>query len=66
MYIDVIYFFVIHETSVHNVFEPLAKKTPSLLFMLHKEKDSPSVISILSILPRLLYSNTTDEDSPPV
>jgi hypothetical protein len=38
-----------HETSVHIVFEPPAKKTPSLLFMLHEEKDSPSVDSILSI-----------------
>jgi hypothetical protein len=34
--------------------------------MLHEEKDSPSVVSILSILPRLLFSNTADEDSPPV
>ena len=55
-----------HETSVHTVFEPLAKKTHSLLFMFHEEKDSPSVVSILSILPQLLYSNTADEDSPPV
>jgi hypothetical protein len=61
--IDVIYFFVIHETSVHTVFEPLAKKTPSLIFMFHEEKDSPSVDSIVHILPRLLHSNTTDEDS---
>jgi hypothetical protein len=65
MYIDVIYFFVMHETCVHTVFESLAKKTHSLLFMLHKEKDSPSVISILNILPQLLYSNAV-EDSPPV
>jgi hypothetical protein len=30
-----------HETFVHTVFEPLAKKTPSLLFMRREEKDSP-------------------------
>jgi hypothetical protein len=66
MYINVIYFFVMHETFVHTIFEPLAKKTPSLLFMLHKEKDSPSVDSILGIMPWLLLSNTVDEDSCPV
>jgi hypothetical protein len=55
-----------HETSVHTIFEPLAKKTTSLLFMLHEEKDFPSVDSILSILPRLLHNNTADKDSPPV
>jgi hypothetical protein len=55
-----------HETFVHTVFEPLAKKTPSLLFMLHEEKDSPSIDSILGIIPQLLCSNTADEDSPPV
>jgi hypothetical protein len=37
MYINVIYLFVMHEIYVHTVFEPLAKKTPSLLFMLRKE-----------------------------
>jgi hypothetical protein len=37
-----------HETFVLTVFEPLAKKkTPSLLFMRHEEKDFPSVGSIL-------------------
>jgi hypothetical protein len=40
MYINVIYFFAMHETFVSNIFELLAKKTPSLLFMLHEEKDS--------------------------
>jgi hypothetical protein len=34
--------------------------------MLHEEKDSPSVDSILGIMPRLLCSNTADEDSPPM
>jgi hypothetical protein len=34
---DVIYFFVYREIIVHVVFEPKAKKTPSLLFILHKE-----------------------------
>jgi hypothetical protein len=34
---DVIYFFVYREIIVHTVFEPKAKKTPSLLFILHKE-----------------------------
>jgi hypothetical protein len=38
MYFNVIYFFVMHETFVRTVFELLAKKTPSLLFMLHEEK----------------------------
>jgi hypothetical protein len=37
MYINVIYFFVMHEIYAHTVFEPSAKKTPSLLFMLRKE-----------------------------
>jgi hypothetical protein len=55
-----------HETFVHTVFEPLAKKTSSLLFMLHEEKDYPSVDSILGIMPQLLCSNTADEDPPPV
>jgi hypothetical protein len=27
-----------HEIYAHTVFEPSAKKTPSLLFMLHKER----------------------------
>jgi hypothetical protein len=40
MYINVIYFFAMHETFVSNIFELLAKKTPSLLFMLREEKDS--------------------------
>jgi hypothetical protein len=66
VYIDVIYFFVMHETSVHTVFETLAKKTSSLLFMLHEEKDSPSIDSIVRILPRLLHGNTANEDSSPV
>jgi hypothetical protein len=38
VYIDVIYFFAMHEICVHTIFEPSAKKTPSLLFMLRKEK----------------------------
>jgi hypothetical protein len=66
VYIDVIYFFVMHETSEQIVFELLAKKAPSLLFMLHEEKDSPSVDSIVCILLRLLHGNTTDADSSPV
>jgi hypothetical protein len=66
VYIDVIYFFVMHETSVHTVFEPLVKKTPSLLFMLHEEKYFPFVDSILHILPQLLHSNTAAEDACPV
>jgi hypothetical protein len=41
IFIDVIYFFVERETFVHTVFEPRAKKTPSLLFTLHKEKKIP-------------------------
>jgi hypothetical protein len=44
MYINVIYFFVMHETFVRTVFELLAKNT-FLLFMLRKEKDSPYVIA---------------------
>jgi hypothetical protein len=62
VHIDVIYLFVMHETSVHTVFEPLAEKTPSLLFMFHEEKDSPSVDSIVHIFSRLLYGNTADKD----
>jgi hypothetical protein len=42
MYINVIYFFVMHEIFVQTVFE-LLEKTPSLLFMLREEKDSPYV-----------------------
>jgi hypothetical protein len=34
--------------------------------MLHEEKYSPSIIAILNIFPQLLYSNTADEDSPPM
>jgi hypothetical protein len=63
VYIDVIYFFVMHETSVHTVFELPVKKSPSLLFILHGEKDFPFVDSILHILPQLLHSNTADEDA---
>jgi hypothetical protein len=65
MCINVIYFFGMHETFVHTVFEPLTNKTPSLLFMCHKEKDSPSIASILGIMPQLLCSNTADEDLSP-
>jgi hypothetical protein len=39
--INVIYFFVMHEIFVHTVFEPLTKRTPSLLFMLRKEENFP-------------------------
>jgi hypothetical protein len=55
-----------HESFVHTVFELLAKKTPSLLFMRREEKDSPSVGPILGIMPQLLCSNTADEDPFPV
>jgi hypothetical protein len=50
MYINVIYFFAMHEICVHTVFEPSAKKTPSLLFMFCEEK-----------LPRQLYNIIADE-----
>jgi hypothetical protein len=40
MQIIVIYFFTMHETYIHTIFEPSAKKTPSLLFMLCKERRS--------------------------
>jgi hypothetical protein len=46
VYINVIYFFAMHEICVHTIFEPSAKKTPSLLFMLRKEK-SPSIAKLL-------------------
>jgi hypothetical protein len=46
-------FFVMHETFVHTVFD---LQTPSLLFMLHEEKDSPYVDSMLGIVSRLLRS----------
>jgi hypothetical protein len=55
-----------HETFVHTVFEPLAKKMLSLIFMLHEEKIPPSVASIPGIMPQLLCSNTADEDPSPV
>jgi hypothetical protein len=48
----------------YTPFLAAGEKTPSLLFMLHEEKDSLSVDSILGIMPRLLCSNTADEDSP--
>jgi hypothetical protein len=62
MYIDVIYFFVMHETFVHTVFESLAKKHLPF-FSSFTKKDSPSIESIVCILPRFLHSNTADEDS---
>jgi hypothetical protein len=55
MYINVIYFFVMHESCVHTIFEPSAKKTPSLLFMLRKEK-------ITSSMSQLLFNIVVDED----
>jgi hypothetical protein len=54
------------ETFVHTVFELLAKKTPSLLFTLHEERNSPSAETILNIILWLLYSNTVDEGTIPV
>jgi hypothetical protein len=44
VYIDVIYFFVMHETSVHTVFEPLVKKHLPFFSCFTKKK-----ISLLSI-----------------
>jgi hypothetical protein len=45
MYVNVIYFFVLHETFVRTVFEPLAKKIHSLLFVCRKEKYSHYAIA---------------------
>jgi hypothetical protein len=56
VYINVIYFFAMHEICVHTIFEPSAKKTPSLLFMLHKEKN-PSI-------EKLLYDIVVDKNFP--
>jgi hypothetical protein len=39
VYINVIYFFAMHEICVHTIFEPSTKKIPSLLFMFRKEKN---------------------------
>jgi hypothetical protein len=36
LYINVIYFFVMHEMYVLTCFLAFGEKTPSLLFMLHK------------------------------
>jgi hypothetical protein len=44
IYINVIYFFAMHEIFVRTVFE-LWRKTPSLLFMCHEEKDSHYAIA---------------------
>jgi hypothetical protein len=55
MYINVIYFFVTHESCVHTIFLAFGEKTPSLLFMLRKEKITPS-------MPWLLYNIVDDED----
>jgi hypothetical protein len=44
-----------HESCVHTIFEPSAKKTPSLLFMLRKEK-------ITSSMSQLLFNIVVDED----
>jgi hypothetical protein len=38
VYINVTYFFVMHEICVHTIFLAFGKKTPSLLFMLRKER----------------------------
>jgi hypothetical protein len=52
----VIHFFAMHETFMYiPVFEPSAKKTPSLLFMLRKEellcfvKNPPTVAKTLML-----------------
>jgi hypothetical protein len=66
MYINVKFFFVMCENFVHTVFEPLAKKTPYLLFTLHEERNPPSAETILNIMPWLLYSNTVDKGTIPV
>jgi hypothetical protein len=65
MYVNVMYFFVMHENFVHTVFELLAKKHLPF-FSCFTKKDSPSVDSMLSIMSQLLHSNTADEGSPPV
>jgi hypothetical protein len=43
MYINVIYFFVMHETFVCAVFEPLAKKHLPFFSCVAKKKDCPYV-----------------------
>jgi hypothetical protein len=62
VYIDVIYFFVMHETSVHTVFE-LLEKNIFLSFHASRRKRFPFYRLVVCILPRLLHSNTPDEDS---
>jgi hypothetical protein len=43
MYINVIYFFVMHETFVHTIFELLAKKHLPFFSCFAKKKDCPYV-----------------------
>jgi hypothetical protein len=47
-----------HETYLHTVFEPSAKKTPSLLFMRREEKD-PSFVKISKLCKQGIPSFVT-------
>jgi hypothetical protein len=50
MYINVIYFFVMHETFVHIVFEPLAKKHLPLFSCVAKKE-----ILIMPLLTKIYF-----------
>jgi hypothetical protein len=50
MYINVIYFFVMHETFVHTVFESLAKKHLPFFSCIAKKK-----ILIMSLLTKIYF-----------
>jgi hypothetical protein len=54
MYMNVIYLFAMYEIYVHTCFWAFDEKTPSLLFMLRKEKD---------LMPQLLFNIVVNEDS---
>jgi hypothetical protein len=68
MFNDVIYFFVRREIFVHTLFEPQAKKTPSLLLTLHKERNKSPFFAkaTLKVSPWMLHKNTIVEGTNPV
>jgi hypothetical protein len=66
MCINVIYFFVMRETFVHTVFEPLAKKHLPFFSRFTKKEFRFFAKTILNIMSWLLYNNTIDEGTIPV
>jgi hypothetical protein len=55
-----------HETFVHTVFEPLAKKHLPFFSCFTKKKIPLLSIQYWVLCHSLLCGNTADEDSPPV